>query len=240
MSLPLPLASNVALYAFETSDFVGRGIVVLLFLISIYAWILMLEKWIVVRRARAEVDAFLDKYHAARGPLELLHQDDKLAGPPAESYRAAMNSLIELLELDSRTLDLCCRERRLPRSLSEVELDKIRNAMERTNGRINADLEHRLPVLGTTISVSPMLGLLGTVWGIMVAFCALAEKGKPDIAALAPGVSGALLTTVAGLVVAIPAAIGYNSLVTKMHRVTSDLDDFTDELLFSLRFLPGR
>ena len=122
-------------------------------------------------------------------------------------------------------------------SLTEIEVARIKNVMERTTSLEAARLESRLTVLGTFISVAPLLGLLGTVWGILVAFCQLAEKGRADISALAPGVAGALLTTVAGLLVAIPAAVGYNALVVRVKRLTDDMYDFSDEIASRLHLI---
>lgn len=234
--LPIPApATSAVLYAFETSDLVGQGIVILLFLISIYAWILMIEKSLVVRNTRRQVEEFYDRFKTSAFPLDLVLHVDRFGGPLAAVYQAGVEALVEVTKLDPKQIELCCRRRCLPRALSELELDKVRNAMEQAMGRHADALEHRLPVLGTAISISPLLGLLGTVWGIMVAFCALAETGRADISALAPGVSGALLTTVAGLVVAIPAAIGYNGLVVRIQRVTRQMDDFVDDVIFALR-----
>jgi len=232
--IPFPAASPVV-YAFMTSDPVGQGIVVLLFLISVYVWILMLEKFILVKGIRGEMELFHDRFKTSASPLDLILHLDKYPGPLAAIYQAGMEALVEVAKLDPREIELCCRKRTLPRLLTDLELDKVRSAMEKVAHEQATSLERRLPVLGTAISVSPMLGLLGTVWGIMLAFCALAEKGRADISALAPGVSGALLTTVAGLVVAIPAAIGYNGLVIRVQRLTRQMDDFIDDVLFALR-----
>jgi biopolymer transport protein TolQ len=234
IALPLP-ATSAVLYAFETSDLVGQSIVIILFLISIYAWILMLEKSIVVRSTRRQVDEFAERFKTAGWPLDLVLHVDRFSGPLAAVYQAGVEALVEVTKLDPKHIELCCRRRSLPRPLTELELDRIRNAMEQAMARHADQLESRLPVLGTAISVSPLLGLLGTVWGIMVAFVALAEKGRADISALAPGVSGALLTTVAGLVVAIPAAVGYNGLVVRIQRLTRQMDDFVDDMIFALR-----
>jgi biopolymer transport protein TolQ len=96
-------------------------------------------------------------------------------------------------------------------------------------------MEERLGLLGSIVSAAPFLGLLGTVWGVMIAFCGMAVQGKADINAIAPGVSGALLTTVVGLLVAIPALIGFNLLTNKIKKLTIDLDNAAEQLLGLLK-----
>lgn len=230
-------AVNTILYSYETSDWIGKGIVLLLLVISVAAWIIMLEKYIVMKRTRAEVDNFLDHYDASQSPLDLVLKLERFSGPLAAIYRSGIDTLVGILQIDAQTVDQYCRERALPRPLTEIEVVRIKNVMERTTSLEAARLESRLTVLGTFISVAPLLGLLGTVWGILVAFCQLAEKGRADISALAPGVAGALLTTVAGLLVAIPAAVGYNALVVRMKRLTDDMYDFTDEIASRLHLI---
>ena len=90
-------------------------------------------------------------------------------------------------------------------------------------------------MLATLVSLSPFCGLFGTVWGVMMAFCGIAAAGKSDFTALAPGVAGALLTTVAGLVVAIPSLVGYNLLTGMIRQLTVQMDNFTEEFLVAIK-----
>jgi biopolymer transport protein ExbB/TolQ len=81
------------------------------------------------------------------------------------------------------------------------------------------------------VSASPFLGLLGTVWGVMEAFGGMAASGSAMLSAVAPGISGALLTTVVGLLVALPSAIGYNLLTNKIRRISVQMDNFAQEFI---------
>jgi biopolymer transport protein ExbB len=81
------------------------------------------------------------------------------------------------------------------------------------------------------ITGGPFLGLLGTVWGVMNTFAAMAEAGEANIMAIAPGVASALSTTVFGLIVAIPALFGYNFLASRIKKITADMDIFLDQFL---------
>jgi biopolymer transport protein TolQ len=84
-------------------------------------------------------------------------------------------------------------------------------------------------LLATAVTAAPFLGLLGTVWGVMDAFKAMAASGTVTLSEVAPGISGALLTTVVGLLVALPSLIGYNLLTNQMKRICLAMDNFAEE-----------
>ena len=92
-------------------------------------------------------------------------------------------------------------------------------------------MERRLPFLATTASVSPFIGLFGTVWGIMKAFEDIGRVGSANLATVAPGISEALITTAAGLLAAIPAAVFYNFFNSRIKVLSSMMDDFALEFL---------
>ena len=96
-------------------------------------------------------------------------------------------------------------------------------------------IEERIGMLATAVSLAPFLGLFGTVWGVMIAFCGVASAGSANIQALAPGVAGALLTTVAGLVVAIPSLVGYNFLTQMIRKITVSMDNFSESFMARLK-----
>jgi biopolymer transport protein ExbB/TolQ len=113
--------------------------------------------------------------------------------------------------------------------LDHTSLASARSAMERTVGEEMLKLESQLILLATAVSGAPFLGLLGTVWGVMDAFSGIAMAGRADLAAMAPGVSGSLITTVIALLVAIPAMFGYNFLVTTLKSMTVEMENFAAE-----------
>ena len=119
--------------------------------------------------------------------------------------------------------------------ISVYNFDQIKARVERVVDEEIMTMEERLGLLGSIVSAAPFLGLLGTVWGVMIAFCGMAAQGTANINAIAPGVSGALLTTVVGLLVAIPALIGFNLLTNKIKRLTIDLDNAAEQLLGLLK-----
>ena len=89
-------------------------------------------------------------------------------------------------------------------------------------------------LLATAVTGAPFLGLLGTVWGVMDAFKAMAVTGSVMLSEVAPGISGALLTTVVGLLVALPSLIGYNLLSSEIRRMSVAMENFSDELVKDL------
>jgi biopolymer transport protein TolQ len=105
----------------------------------------------------------------------------------------------------------------------------VQAAMERAVGEAALKLESQMIILSTAVSGAPFLGLLGTVWGVMDAFAGIAIAGNANLSAMAPGISGSLITTIVGLLVAIPAMFGYNFLVTTVRSMLVQADNFAAE-----------
>jgi biopolymer transport protein TolQ len=117
------------------------------------------------------------------------------------------------------------------RGLDPYQVGAVRNAAERTLAAQVLLLENSITFLATAASTAPFLGLLGTVWGVMDAFAGMAVTGKPMLSEVAPGISGALLTTVVGLLVALPSSMGYNMLGDRVRRLSVEMDNFAQEFL---------
>ena len=234
----LPAVSDV-LYAFQQSDGFARLIIGLLCLLSIQAWSIMIDKGMTVRKARHGSKRFVDRFAECRSPVGMLMQLHQHNGPLVEVYEAGIEGIADVLEMDDRSIERCARQRALPRRLSIHEIDRVRSTLERTVSAKIVELEGRLGLLGTAVTVSPFLGLLGTVWGVMIAFTGMAQAGKPDIGAMAPGISGALLTTVVGLIVAIPSLIGFNLLTSGVRQAITEMDNFVEDFISMLKLETG-
>lgn len=113
--------------------------------------------------------------------------------------------------------------------------DNLRISMEEIKAVEVEKMESGLPVMATIITASPLLGLLGTVWGIMEAFLEVKARGSAHITVVAPGISDALITTVYGLLVALPALFFNNMLRTRINRIDSQLDSFITDIFTKLR-----
>jgi biopolymer transport protein ExbB/TolQ len=116
-------------------------------------------------------------------------------------------------------------------SVSIKNMEHIKRALENVVAQESLKLESGLIWLSVAATGAPFIGLLGTVWGVMSAFAGIAQAGSATLAAMAPGVAAALITTVAGLLVAIPSMFGYNWLVHNLRTFTVGLDNFAQELV---------
>ncbi len=203
---------------------VGQAIVVLLFFVSIYSWAVILHKHGVLLRAHRASLAFLEEFR---------HDPDGIVSHYGDRVRFAPSPLASVLEaaLAELALLLGPRGRARNRGLSPVHIDGIERSAERAIAEQVLDLRRHLIVLATTAGAAPFVGLFGTVWGIMKAFAAMSVTGSASISSVAPGVSAALTTTVAGLAVAIPALVGYNYLANRVRDLTVRMENFSSEVI---------
>jgi biopolymer transport protein ExbB/TolQ len=219
------------LYAFEQSTLPGRLVLTTLFLGSVLAWTVMVTKFRVIRKAQQLRDRFLALFRADRQPLHLFWERARFEGTPVFSvYRAGCRELCYQM-LGSAEVDETFRARlETAPKISSSQMRVVQTALERAVGENALRLESQMILLATAVSGAPFLGLLGTVWGVMDTFSDVARAGSANLTAMAPGVSAALITTVTGLLVAIPAMFGYNFLVTTIRAMIVELDNFAAEL----------
>lgn len=221
-------------YAFEHSDPAGKLVMSCLFVGSILSWSVMCSKFFMIWNARIETRRFLRRFRSSRKPLAIFQNRENYTGAPVYAVYLAGCKELSFYLLGSTELDETYSTRVAESDrVSAVAMNGVRAALERAVGEQALRLEDRMAVLATAVSGAPFLGLLGTVWGVMDAFSGIAEAHQANLAAMAPGVSGALITTVTGLLVAIPAMFGYNFLVVTLRAMTVELDNFAAELAAS-------
>lgn len=206
----------------------GKGIIILLVFFSIFAWSVMVSKVVQMRRARKLNQLFDAEFRAQSNVMGIFDRRVQVEGCPLFAvYQEGC------VELDARLKRSGGRERRGCISLKSME--HVKRALESAVAREALKLESGLILLAIAVSGAPFLGLLGTVWGVMSAFSYVAMKvtqgGHADLGTMAPGVAAALVTTVAGLLVAIPSMFGYNWLVHNLRVFTVNLDNFAQELV---------
>jgi biopolymer transport protein ExbB/TolQ len=219
------------IYAFEQATLPGKTVLSLLFVASVFSWSVMVTKFRLIRHAQRRKDQFLDLFRTDRQPLRIYTDRLRFEGAPVfVVYKAGCKELCFQL-LGSPEVDETFRARldSAPK-VSPAQMRVVTTAMERAVGETALKLESQMIVLATAVSGAPFLGLLGTVWGVMETFADVAIAGQANLAAMAPGVSAALITTVTGLLVAIPAMFGYNYLVTTIRAMIVELDNFAAEL----------
>jgi len=177
-----------------------------------------------MRRARKLNQYFSTEFHAQKSVLEIFDRKLQVEGCPLFMvYQAGC------MQLDARLRGPGGERRKQRVTLKNME--HVKRSLENAVAQESLKLESGLILLAIAVSGAPFLGLLGTVWGVMSAFGGIAQQGTATLAAMAPGVAAALITTVAGLLVAIPSMFGYNWLVHNLRVFTVGLDNFAQELV---------
>lgn len=203
-------------------------IVGLCLVFSFASWALIAWKWFQFRRLEREGDRFLERMEGA-GRLEDAYSSiESLPETPfTRVFRRGVSFFSELrpgaLRADGNT-----------RGLSPAQLEVLRLVLEKEEGEERDELGEGILWLAIIATVSPLLGLLGTVLGVMHSFVGVAQTGASSISAVAPGVAEALITTAAGLVVAIPAAIAFNYFTGRLNLFMGELEGFSSEFIGTL------
>ena len=221
-------ASNQAelIYVWSQATPEAKAIIVLLVVFSIVVWSVMSIKAVQMRRARKLNHYFNEEFRSAKSVLDVFDRKLQVEGCP----------LYEVYQTGCVQLDARLRGpggERTKQSVTLKNMEHVKRALENVVAQESLKLESGLIWLSIAASGAPFLGLLGTVWGVMSAFAGIAQapQGAASLAAMAPGVSAALITTVAGLLVAIPSMFGYNWLVHNLRAFTVGLDNFAQELV---------
>lgn len=194
-------------------------IMLILLGISVWSWTYIFSKRAALKRAHEQTQRFEDDFWAG-GDLAVLQQTIATRrnehGALARIFESGMTEFMKARRNQSST---------------DTVLDGARRAMRATYQREMDNLEAHLNFLATAGSVSPYIGLLGTVWGIMQAFLGLSSTQQATLAAVAPGIAEALIATAIGLFAAIPAVIAYNRYTSEIDRLSIRFDSFVDEFL---------
>lgn len=200
----------------------AKVIIIVLMVFSIFAWAVMTSKGLQMRRAKRLNQFFMAEFKAQIQTLGIYDRRIRVEGCPLFTvYQEGCSNL----EARLKSADGTSRKTRL--SIKSTE--HIKRSLEGAVARESLKLESGLILLAIAVSGAPFLGLLGTVWGVMDTFGGIARQGQATMQAMAPGVSAALITTVAGLLVAIPSMFGYNWLVHNLRVLTVELDNFAQE-----------
>jgi len=215
------LASTNIIDVFEHCDIVGQVITTLLAVFSIFAWAVMFGK-------RSELNTLRQLNRSFERHL----RDQKNILDLPESLRERRD--IPYADLFSDAVEAYWRAAAIGKERgidnSRYRLEHAENALQRALARQTLHYESNMIFLASIVSGAPFLGLLGTVWGVMDAFSAVSLQQTASIQTLAPGVSAALLTTISGLLVAIPCLFGYNLLLASTKRLITELENYASSL----------
>jgi len=196
---------------------VVKCVLAILVLASLVSWATIFTKWIVLSRALRQTNEFEQRFWSGVDLAKLFESIAERRNRTGAEERIFASGMTEFLKLSQKP---------------EAEmLSGVRRGMTAAFQREIDDLEHGLPLLASIGSVSPYIGLFGTVWGIMNAFTGLSTLENVSLAVVAPGIAEALVATAIGLFAAIPATAAYNMFATRLDRITNRFDSFSEEFM---------
>ena len=201
------------------ASIVVKAVIGLLLAVSFMSWMFIFRKWIGIRRAQAQTEEFEREFWGGKD-LNVLYQG-------SVNNRHTIGSIERIFEAGYREFTKLRAQRGTDASTTMV--DGARRAMRATYQREMDHLESHLAFLASTGSVSPYVGLFGTVWGIMHAFRSLANVQQATLAQVAPGIAEALIATAIGLFAAIPAVVAYNRYSHDIDRLAIRFESFMEE-----------
>lgn len=199
------------------ASFIVQLVLFGLLLTSIIAWTMIIQKWIILKKAKEEADSFEQHFWAGADLVDLYK---------ALSQRKDAQGMASIFESGFHEY---VRLRKQPGIVSEVVLEGAQRAMRVTLNREVEKVERGLPFFATVGSTSPYVGLFGTVWGIMNSFRALGQVEQATMSMVAPGIAEALIATAMGLFAAIPAVIAYNRFSYSVERLEARYEAFMEE-----------
>jgi biopolymer transport protein ExbB/TolQ len=242
-----PLFANALEFAFEKATMEGKVTITLLAIVSMLSWTVMIQKGRQLLRASRAGKKFYSAYRGSRDPMDLFRNKADFTGAPA--YEIYLNGAEEVsYHLQNNPVVVGAAEgsgvrpptdngepkeglnSRADRyKVSVAAFESFKAVLERSASAQAISLEKGMIVLSTAVAGGPFIGLLGTVWGVMETFSGIAKVQAASLTAMAPGVAGALIATVVGLFVAIPAMFAYNYMITVIRAITQELDNFNTE-----------
>ncbi|HWV98305.1 MAG TPA: MotA/TolQ/ExbB proton channel family protein [Candidatus Acidoferrum sp.] len=244
--------SNAIGFAWEHLTKEGFCTILALLVVSIFSWMVIITKARQLIRARKAGKKFFEEYRSTRDPMELFRQKKEFDGAPAfelyvtgaeEMAYHLKNNPIRIVQVKSVVpsggngenfgeTDVLARS--ISIKVSRPSFESVQVSLERAASTQALSLEKGMIILSTAVAGGPFIGLFGTVWGVMETFSGIGRAGAASLTAMAPGVAAALLATVAGLSVAIPAMFAYNYMVTTIRGITQELDGFASEYATAL------
>nr|WP_236823751.1 DUF2341 domain-containing protein [Blastochloris viridis] len=222
----------------KSVTFDGWVIIGILMVMAVISWVVMIDKTFYLSRQAKANARFMERFREMSADLTALDAgdaDEEAAPlgdriPERDAGMMRHASLYRLYHVGAAELKHRFRGEE-KRRLKGAAIASIRAALDGSLVRETQRLNHLMVLLTIAISGGPFLGLLGTVVGVMITFAAIAASGDVNVNAIAPGIAAALVATVAGLAVAIPALFGYNYLTVKIRNLTADMQVFVDEFV---------
>ena len=226
------IIANSLIDGFLGSNFTGQALVMFQIAGSILMVATIAGKWKALSTVFMATRRFLRDFSTCHDTLEYYLQRRPTAAFGLEwIYKESCERLLKLLTPDVRSLLIGRQTGEGAAALTVREVELVRGTCEHALDEEEIRVEHGMNVIATIVALEPMLGLLGTVWGVLDAFAEMGTAGSANLATIAPSISAALVTTVVGLIVAIPGVIFFNMMNSRIRNITSDMEGFADELM---------
>jgi biopolymer transport protein TolQ len=218
------LQADVDLFVLlQDTGAVARIVLAILLIFSVWSWGIIFSKSLLLRRVRRETGTFWKIFRKGHSLSEIATACETLHFTPLVPV---FNAGAELLQPRVKH-----SQGNLALAAAPTTLAALQRTIQRAASAQLTMLERRLSFLATTASVTPFVGLFGTVWGVLTSFTGLANTDTATLRAVAPGIAEALMTTAFGLLAAIPALVAYNHFVHEIRNLGGQLDDLQVEML---------
>ena len=210
---------------FAQTGWTAKVVLIILVIFSLGSWSVILAKWRELARARKISLRFLKEFRQAARLNDVAQIVKRYRDSPlASMFHAGYTELETQIKFARRAAG--------ENGTYHIRsLDNVSRSLERAVGAERERLQRALPILATTASATPFIGLFGTVWGIMNTFRAIGVTGSTSLLTVAPGIAEALVNTAAGLLAAIPAVVAFNHLLARARKIERMMDDFMLEFL---------
>ena len=217
---------------FLGSNMVGQTLVVAQIMGSVFMLATIIGKFKELRFIGMATRRFLRDFSSGGDVLEYYLQRRPAVTTGLEGiYKQSCERLLKLLTPDVRSLLAGHQEGAGAAALTAREIELVRGTCEHALDEEEIRVERGMGIIATVVAAEPMLGLLGTVWGVLDAFAEMGTAGSANLATIAPSISAALVTTVVGLLIALPGVIAHSLLNASVRSITSDMEGFADELI---------
>lgn len=203
---------------FLDAGLVVKTVMIILLIASLLTWIVIVERYNFYKKIKLINDSFLDRFWSGEDLNTLYSELENHEGPLFGSLGVFKSAFKEFLQISKN------------KEITELDLEGINRCMRVAIASDEEEMNKHLPFLANVGSVSPYIGLLGTVWGIMTSFQGLSDATQATINAVAPGISEALVATAMGLFAAIPAVIAFNKYTSELETMSQSTLIFSEEL----------
>ena len=203
---------------FLDAGMVVKTVMIILLVASLLTWIVIVERYNFYKKIKLINDSFLDRFWSGEDLNTLYSELENHEGPLFGSLGVFKSAFKEFLQISKN------------KEITELDLEGINRCMRVAIASDEEEMNKHLPFLANVGSVSPYIGLLGTVWGIMTSFQGLSDATQATINAVAPGISEALVATAMGLFAAIPAVIAFNKYTSELETMSQSTVIFSEEL----------